>query len=73
MRDDIELVHNGVKARVYKRVVHRWRTDVMIDWNGRAACLCRLEGGETRREIRELALRWLTRNAQAALRPDHDS
>ena len=49
----------GQHVLVEKRRIHQWRTDLMIHVGGRAFLLGRLEGGMTRREVRELAFCWL--------------
>jgi hypothetical protein len=57
--DQIGFFYEGVHVIVRKQRVHQWRTDLMLHLNGRSFLLGRLEGGMTRREVKDLARRWI--------------
>jgi hypothetical protein len=57
--DQIELSYEGVHVVVRKQRVHQWRTDLMPHLNGKSFLLGRLEGGMTRREVKDLTRRWI--------------
>lgn len=56
--------YHGEIATVRKRVVHQWRTDIILEVRGREFLIGRMESRMTRREVRELAIAWLDARAE---------
>lgn len=51
--------HDGRTLILWKRAVHQWRTDIVLSVDGREYVIGREEAPMTRREVKELAQRWL--------------
>lgn len=55
----IELSYRGRDVVVVKREVHQWRTDLVLQLDGREYTIGRMESAMTRGEVKTLARQWL--------------
>jgi hypothetical protein len=61
MKAEVQLRHNGRDVVVEKRPVHQWRTDLVLKDGTREFTIGQLQGGETRRDVKTLAIAFLER------------
>ena len=67
-QDQIEITCDGLRLVIRKRPVHQWRTDLMVELDGKSFYLGRLEGGMTRREVKDLGRSWVLKHKGRGLK-----